>query len=73
MSLVAVAVASWDCGMEYDLSPDSRTVVTALPGWPLAVAVSAPGVPTPHDPEPGRGPELPALLKSLDEIAVRPS
>jgi hypothetical protein len=52
VSLVAVAVASWDCGMEYDLSPDERTVVTALPGWPLAVAVAAPGVPAPHDPGP---------------------
>ncbi|MFG2681364.1 hypothetical protein [Streptomyces sp. NPDC048392] len=52
VSLVAVAVASWDCGMEYDLSPDERTVVTALPGWPLAVAVAAPGVPEPHDPGP---------------------
>ncbi|MEU8957948.1 hypothetical protein AB0C93_26985 [Streptomyces sp. NPDC048518] len=53
VSLVAVAIASWDCGMEYDLSPDERTVVAALPGWPLAVAVAAPGVPAPHDPEPG--------------------
>ncbi|WP_055701804.1 hypothetical protein [Streptomyces silaceus] len=53
VSLVAVAIASWDCGMEYDLSPDENTVVTALPGWPLAVAVAAPGVPAPHDPEPG--------------------
>ncbi|MEU9588957.1 hypothetical protein ACGF7W_15100 [Streptomyces sp. NPDC048219] len=52
VSLVAVAVASWDCGMEYDLSPDERTVVTALPGWPLAVAVAAPDVPAPHDPGP---------------------
>ncbi|MFD0250184.1 hypothetical protein ACFVGX_04655 [Streptomyces sp. NPDC127113] len=52
VSLVAVAVASWDCGMEYDLSPDERTVVAALPGWPLAVAVAAPGVPAPHDPGP---------------------
>ncbi|CAL9272643.1 hypothetical protein SUDANB5_01090 [Streptomyces sp. SudanB5_2050] len=52
VSLVAVAVASWDCGMEYDLSPDERTVVAALPGWPLAVAVAAPGVPAPHDPAP---------------------
>ncbi|MFK4067008.1 hypothetical protein [Streptomyces sp. NPDC029674] len=52
VSLVAVAIASWDCGMEYDLSPEERTVVTALPGWPLAVAVAAPGVPAPHDPEP---------------------
>ncbi|MGY1578173.1 hypothetical protein [Streptomyces sp. MN13] len=52
VSLVAVAIASWDCGMEYDLSPDERSVVAALPGWPLAVAVSAPGVPAPHDPDP---------------------
>ncbi|MGW7540389.1 hypothetical protein ACWGKQ_04605 [Streptomyces sp. NPDC054770] len=54
VSLVAVAIASWDCGMEYDLSPDERTVVAALPGWPLAVAVAAPNVPAPHDP----GPEM---------------
>ncbi|TGB12388.1 hypothetical protein [Streptomyces sp. MZ04] len=59
VSLVAVAIASWDCGMEYDLSPDERTVVAALPGWPLAVAVAAPGVPAPHDPEPD--PEDPDL------------
>ncbi|NNN29599.1 hypothetical protein HLK59_04345 [Streptomyces sp. S3(2020)] len=52
VSLVAVAIASWDCGMEYDLSPDERSVVAGLPGWPLAVAVAAPGVPAPHDPEP---------------------
>jgi hypothetical protein len=52
VSLVAVAIASWDCGMEYDLSPTERTVVAALPGWPLAVAVAAPGVPEPHDPGP---------------------
>ncbi|MFK4105278.1 hypothetical protein ACI2L1_35465 [Streptomyces sp. NPDC019531] len=60
VSLVAVAIASWDCGMEYDLSPDERTVVAALPGWPLAVAVAAPGVPAPHDPDPeaGDGPAL---------------
>ncbi|MDT0610854.1 hypothetical protein [Streptomyces lancefieldiae] len=60
VSLVAVAVASWDCGMEYDLSPDERTVVAALPGWPLAVAVAAPGVPAPHDPGPGSA-DRPAL------------
>ncbi|MGW7236489.1 hypothetical protein [Streptomyces sp. NPDC054804] len=54
VSLVAVAIASWDCGMEHDLSPDERTVVAALPGWPLAVAVAAPNVPAPHDP----GPEI---------------
>ncbi|MFI0509441.1 hypothetical protein ACH3Y9_08060 [Streptomyces sp. WSLK1-5] len=58
VSLVAVAIASWDCGMEYDLSPDERTVVAALPGWPLAVAVAAPGVPAPHDPDPADGPLL---------------
>jgi hypothetical protein len=60
VSLVAVAIASWDCGMEYDLSPDDRTVVAALPGWPLAVAVAAPGVPAPHDPGPeiAEGPPL---------------
>nr|WP_233415664.1 hypothetical protein [Streptomyces sp. N35] len=52
VSLVAVAIASWDCGMEYELSPDDSTVVSALPGWPLAVAVAAPGIPAPHDPEP---------------------
>ncbi|MCX5290139.1 MULTISPECIES: hypothetical protein [unclassified Streptomyces] len=52
VSLVAVAIASWDCGMEYDLSPGERSVVAALPGWPLAVAVAAPGVPEPHDPGP---------------------
>ncbi|MFF8288770.1 hypothetical protein ACF068_05980 [Streptomyces sp. NPDC016309] len=51
VSLVAVAIASWDCGMEYDLSPDERSVVMALPGWPLALAVAAPHVPAPHDPE----------------------
>lgn len=52
VSLVAVAIASWDCGMEYDLSPDERSMVCALPGWPLALAVAAPGVPDPHDPRP---------------------
>lgn len=52
VSLVAVAIASWDCGMEYDLSPPERSVVAALPGWPLALAVAAPGVPAPHDPLP---------------------
>lgn len=55
VSLVAVAIAAWDCGMEYDLSPDERSVVSALPGWPLALSVAAPGLPAPHDPEPGPG------------------
>ncbi|MFE2428755.1 hypothetical protein ACFXJ5_18695 [Streptomyces sp. NPDC059373] len=49
-ALVACALAAWDCGLEYDLSPDDRYVVAALPGWPLPVAVAAPGVPDPHDP-----------------------
>ncbi|MET9662515.1 hypothetical protein [Streptomyces sp. NPDC006510] len=52
VSLVAVAIAAWDCGMDYDLSPDDRSVVCALPGWPLSVAVAAPGVAAPHDPLP---------------------
>lgn len=57
VTLVACAIAAWDCGMEYDLSPDDRTVAAVVPGWPLAVAVAAPGVPAPHDPppEPGAG------------------
>ncbi|MEU6537319.1 hypothetical protein [Streptomyces sp. NPDC047000] len=83
VSLVAVAIASWDCGMEYDLSPGERTVVAALPGWPLAVAVAAPGVPAPHDPGPdlADGPVLsppdtgtwgPAQRRlGADEIALR--
>ncbi|QGV76980.1 hypothetical protein [Streptomyces ficellus] len=60
VSLVAVAVASWDCGMEYDLSPDERSMVVALPGWPIALAVAAPHVPAPHDPPtpPGERPPL---------------
>lgn len=59
VSLVAVAIASWDCGMEYDLSPDERSVVAALPGWPLAVATAAPDLPAPHDPEPEEGDRTP--------------
>ncbi|MFD8673488.1 hypothetical protein ACFV1A_10450 [Streptomyces seoulensis] len=51
VSLVAVAIASWDCGMEYELSPDEHTLVAALPGWPLALTVAAPDVPAPHDPD----------------------
>ncbi|MEU6050060.1 hypothetical protein AB0M94_03255 [Streptomyces xanthochromogenes] len=64
VSLVAVAIASWDCGMEYDLSPDERTVVAALPGWPLELVVAAPNVPAPHDPDPG--PEGPPPLTPPD-------
>ncbi|MFF9351688.1 hypothetical protein [Streptomyces sp. NPDC014734] len=55
VSLVAAAIAAWDCGMEYDLSPDDRSMVCALPGWPLPVAVAAPGLPAPHDPQPDPG------------------
>ncbi|MFJ5631917.1 hypothetical protein ACIQF5_04615 [Streptomyces goshikiensis] len=53
VSLVAAAIASWDCGMEYDLSPDERTIVVSLAGWPLDLTVSTTGVPEPHDPEQG--------------------
>lgn len=82
-ALVAVAVATWDCGMAYDLSPDERTIVASLPGWPLELAVAAPGVPEPHDPpeEDGGGPPLrppdttgwgPAQRRlGADEIALR--
>jgi hypothetical protein len=52
VTLVACAIAAWDCGMEYDLSPDERLVSAVLPGWPLELAVAAPDVPAPHDPQP---------------------
>ncbi|MFD6422577.1 hypothetical protein [Streptomyces sp. NPDC060198] len=52
VTLVAGAIAAWDCGIAQELSPDDRTVVGALPGWPLALAVAAPDVPAPYDPEP---------------------
>jgi hypothetical protein len=58
VTLVACAVAAWDCGMEYDLSPGDASIVAALPGWPLALAVAAPGVPAPHDPPAEEGPAL---------------
>ncbi|MFJ3502752.1 MULTISPECIES: hypothetical protein [unclassified Streptomyces] len=67
VSLVAVAISSWDCGMAYDLSPDERSVVAGLPGWPLPVATSAPGVPAPHDPEPEEGDPAPLAPPSGDE------
>ncbi|NEC68082.1 hypothetical protein, partial [Streptomyces sp. SID9727] len=75
VSLVAVAIASWDCGMEYDLSPDDGSVVCALPGWPLAVAVAAPGVPDPHDPDPDPAAdgEDPAPLSPPDTDAWGPA
>ncbi|MFF1556692.1 hypothetical protein [Streptomyces sp. NPDC058279] len=53
VALVATAIASWDCGMEYDLSPDERSIVVSLAGWPLELTVSASGLPEPHDPEQG--------------------
>ncbi|MEU1280753.1 hypothetical protein [Streptomyces sp. NPDC005805] len=83
VSLVAVAIASWDCGMEYDLSPDERSMVSALPGWPVELAVAAPGVPAPHDPDPqdaGRAPLAPPDVDSwgsaqrrlgADEVALQ--
>lgn len=59
VSLVAVAIAAWDCGMEHELSPPEQTVIAALPGWPLALTVTAPGLPAPHDPVGGDDPLTP--------------
>ncbi|MER5359307.1 hypothetical protein [Streptomyces sp. NPDC002785] len=75
VSLVAVAIAAWDCGMEYDLSPEDRSVVCALPGWPLAVRVAAPGVAAPHDPlpDPGAGGTDPAPLVPPDTESWGPA
>ncbi|MEU8917486.1 hypothetical protein [Streptomyces nigrescens] len=67
VSLVACAIAAWDCGMEYDLSPDENSIVGALPGWPLALAVAAPGVPQPHDPEPQEGGPAPLTPPDAEE------
>lgn len=67
VSLVACAIAAWDCGMEYDLSPDESSIVGALPGWPLALAVAAPGVPIPHDPEPQEGDPAPLAPPDAEE------
>lgn len=81
-AMVACALAAWDCGLAYDLSPDENTMAASLPGWPLAVAVSVPGVPAPHDPseEEGGRPPLsppdtsvwgpPQRRLGADEIAV---
>ncbi|MEV6202291.1 hypothetical protein AB0M64_20260 [Streptomyces sp. NPDC051771] len=66
VSLVAVAIASWDCGMAYDLSPDEESVVAGLPGWPLPVATQAPGIPDPHDPEPEEGDPAPLAPPAED-------
>ncbi|HEV7627604.1 MAG TPA: hypothetical protein VGO89_13995, partial [Streptomyces sp.] len=62
VTLVACAVAAWDCGMDYDLSPSERSVAAVLPGWPLSLAVAAPGVPAPHDPEPETAEDHEALV-----------
>jgi hypothetical protein len=82
-AMVACALAAWDCGLAYELAPDESTMVASLPGWPLPVAVSAPGVPEPHDPDgaPDDGPVLappdtsvwgpPQRRLGADEIAVR--
>ncbi|MFI8325045.1 hypothetical protein [Streptomyces sp. NPDC085529] len=67
VSLVAVAIASWDCGMAYDLSPDEGSVVAGLPGWPLAVATRAPGLPDPHDPAPEEGDPAPLAPPAEDD------
>lgn len=48
--MVACALAAWDCGLDYDLSPDERSVAASLPGWPVSVAVAVPGIPEPFDP-----------------------
>ncbi|WP_228994867.1 hypothetical protein [Streptomyces sp. DH8] len=69
-SQVAAAIAAWDCGLEHDLSPDERSVVCALPGWPMELAVSAPGLPEPHDPETDA--EGPAPLAPPDPQAWGP-
>jgi hypothetical protein len=80
--MVACALAAWDCGLEYDLSPDESSMAASLPGWPLPVAVAVPGIPAPFDPdeETGGGPALtppdptqwgPAQRRlGADEIAI---
>ncbi|MEV6006678.1 hypothetical protein AB0M29_07715 [Streptomyces sp. NPDC051976] len=82
-AMVACALAAWDCGLEYDLSPDENSLAASLPGWPLPVAVSVPGIPDPHDPteeDGGRAPLSPPDTSvwgppqrrlGADEIAVR--
>ncbi|MEU8759745.1 hypothetical protein [Streptomyces sp. NPDC048659] len=71
VSLVAVAISTWDIGVPYDLSPGEDSVVSALPGWPLPVATAAPGVPAPHDPAPEEG--SPATLAPPDETGWGPA
>jgi hypothetical protein len=81
--MVACALAAWDCGLEYELSPDENSMAASLPGWPVPVAVAVPGLPEPFDPdeETGGGPALtppdtsvwgPAQRRQgADEIAIR--
>ncbi|MFG1806675.1 hypothetical protein [Streptomyces sp. NPDC049040] len=80
-AMVACALAAWDCGLEYELSPGDDTLAASLPGWPLPVAVSVPGIPAPHDPvDEEAGPALappdvsvwgpPQRRMGADEIAV---
>ncbi|SHL46649.1 hypothetical protein [Actinacidiphila paucisporea] len=81
-AMVACALAAWDCGLEYELAPDEDTLAASLPGWPLPVAVSVPGIPAPHDPvDETAGPALtppdvsvwgpPQRRLGADEIAAR--
>jgi hypothetical protein len=81
-AMVACALAAWDCGLEYDLSPDDSSMAASLPGWPVPVAVAVPGIPAPHDPDEGtsgRAPLAPPDISvwgppqrrlGADEIAV---
>ncbi|WP_225846801.1 hypothetical protein [Streptomyces sp. HPF1205] len=81
-AMVACALAAWDCGLEYDLSPDESSMAASLPGWPLPVAVAVPGIPDPYDPDEetgGRAPLSPPDTSAwgppqrrlgADEIAV---
>lgn len=81
-AMVACALAAWDCGLEYGLAPTEDTLAASLPGWPLPLAVAAPGVPAPHDPaDDAVGPALappdvsvwgpPQRRLGADEIALR--
>ncbi|MGK5530698.1 hypothetical protein [Streptomyces sp. URMC 129] len=73
VALTAVAIAAWDCGMSHDVCPDDRTIAAVLPGWPLALAVAAPGLPAPHDPAPEPGGSGPAPLAPPDPGAWGPA
>ncbi|MEZ0093235.1 hypothetical protein [Streptacidiphilus sp. EB129] len=71
-ALVGCAIAAWDCGMPYDLTPPERTVVDSLPGWPLLLTVSTPGLPEPHDPPEADLDEDHPLLSAPDPEAWGP-